>query len=57
MDETVEKIQLYKKRDELGRKIVQIIDEQKLTNDAQIELLEEHKEFVQTEEKLRSLYQ
>ena len=56
MEETSEKIYLFKKRDELGRKIVKIIDEKGLTKNCDIEALEEHKEFVKVEEELKKLF-
>ena len=56
MNETSEKINLFIKRDELGRKIVKIIEERGLREDTEIEALDEHKEFVKITEQLRSKF-
>lgn len=56
MEETYEKIELFKKRGELGSKIAKIIEERHLKTDSEIEALEEHKEFVRVEELLRKLF-
>ena len=56
MEETVKKIDLFKKRDELGIKISKIIDDRKLTTDEEIESLDEHKEFIKIENELKALF-
>ena len=55
-NETVEKIDLFTKRDELGRKIVKIIEERGLKEDSEIEALDEHKEFIKITEELKTKF-
>ena len=56
MNETVEKIELFKKRDKLSSRIMEIIREKNLKKDSEIEELEEHKEFVKVTNELKSKF-
>jgi len=57
MDETYEKIELFKKRDELGRKMMKVAEEKGITDDAGLVELEEYKEFKKVEDELKKLYE
>ena len=57
MNETSKKIELFKKRDELGRKMMEIAEEKGITDDAGLMELEEYKEFKKIENELKELYQ
>jgi len=56
MNETSKKIELFKKRDELGRKMMEIAEEKGITDDAGLMELEEYKEFKKIENELKELY-
>lgn len=56
MNETVEKIDLFIKRDKLGKQVVKIIEEKGLKTDAEIEKLDEHKKFIKITEQLKNKF-
>jgi len=56
MNETVQKIVLFRKRDELGRKMMKVAEEKGITDDAGLVELEEYKEFKKVEDELKKLY-
>jgi len=57
MDETYEIIKLFKKRDELMRKMMKVAEENGITDDAGLVELEEYKEFKKVEDELKKLYE
>ena len=56
MDETVEKIELFKKREKLGKRIAEIIEERDLQKDSDIKSLKEYKEFIIITDELKSKF-
>lgn len=56
MNETIQKIELFKKRDELKRKIATIIEEKDLKENKDVEALKEYKEFIKIENELKNLF-
>ena len=56
MDETLEKIELFKKREKLGKRIAEIIEERDLQKDADIKSLNEYKEFIIITDELKSKF-
>ena len=56
MNETSQKIELFKKRDELGHKMMKAAEEKGITDDLGLVELEEYKEFKKVEDELNKLY-
>jgi len=56
MNETSQKIELFKKRDELGHKMMKAAEEKGITDDLGLVELEEYKEFKKVEDELKKLY-
>jgi len=56
MNETSQKIELFKKRDELGRIMMKAAEEKGITEDLELVELEKYKEFKKVEDELKKLY-